>query len=139
MAPETPAGSFPPASAEPVFRARGLGKVYRMGDVQVTALRDVDLDIRRGEFVVARPAVLQVPASAVFPAPGAADETDGRMAVFVMADGRARLRRIAVADRNGEQAWIAEGLRAGERVILYPGDAVADGVRVRARTVATAR
>ncbi len=52
MAPETPAGSFPPASAEPVFRARGLGKVYRMGDVQVTALRDVDLDIRRGEFVV---------------------------------------------------------------------------------------
>ncbi len=52
MAPETPAGSLPPASAEPVFRARGLGKVYRMGDVQVTALRDVDLDIRRGEFVV---------------------------------------------------------------------------------------
>ena len=52
MASETPAGSLPPTSAEPVFRARGLGKVYRMGDVQVTALRDVDLDIRRGEFVV---------------------------------------------------------------------------------------
>ena len=48
MASETPAGSLPPTSAEPVFRARGLGKVYRMGDVQVTALRDVDLDIRRG-------------------------------------------------------------------------------------------
>ncbi len=52
MAPETPAGSLPPTGAEPVFHARGLGKVYRMGDVQVTALRDVDLDIRRGEFVV---------------------------------------------------------------------------------------
>lgn len=61
------------------------------------------------------------------------------MAVFVMADGRARLRRIALADRNGEQAWVADGLRAGEQVILYPGDAVSDGVRVRARPVPMAR
>ena len=36
----------------PIFVARGLAKVYRTGDVDVTALRDVDLDIRRGEFVV---------------------------------------------------------------------------------------
>ncbi|PZP93920.1 MAG: ABC transporter [Variovorax paradoxus] len=35
-----------------VFCARGLGKVYRAGDVEVVALRDVDLDIARGEFVV---------------------------------------------------------------------------------------
>ena len=37
---------------EPVFTARGLTKVYRMGDVQVHALRGVDLDIYAGEFVV---------------------------------------------------------------------------------------
>ena len=37
---------------EPVFTARGLTKVYRMGDVQVHALRGVDLDIYTGEFVV---------------------------------------------------------------------------------------
>ena len=35
-----------------VFRARGLCKTYRTGEVEVRALRDVDLDIRRGEFVV---------------------------------------------------------------------------------------
>jgi len=40
--------------AEPkaVFTARGLGKIYRAGDVEVTALRDVDLEIAEGEFVV---------------------------------------------------------------------------------------
>ncbi|MCC7347310.1 MAG: ATP-binding cassette domain-containing protein, partial [Variibacter sp.] len=35
-----------------VFRARGLCKVYSLGEVQVHALRDVDLDIYQGEFVV---------------------------------------------------------------------------------------
>ena len=36
----------------PVFRARGLAKTYRTGEVEVHALRDVDLEIARGEFVV---------------------------------------------------------------------------------------
>lgn len=80
-----------------------------------------------------------MPVSAVFPAPGAAGDGGGQMAVFVVEGGRARLRRTTVADRNGEEAWITAGLRAGERVIQYPGDAVSDGIRVRARTVPTAR
>jgi putative ABC transport system ATP-binding protein len=36
----------------PVFRARGLEKAYRTGDVEVRALRGVDLDLYEGEFVV---------------------------------------------------------------------------------------
>jgi len=37
---------------EPVFRARGLTKIYRMGEVDVHALRGIDLDLFPGEFVV---------------------------------------------------------------------------------------
>jgi putative ABC transport system ATP-binding protein len=40
------------AAAPPVFVARGLTKTYGSGDAQVRALVDVDLEIRRGEFVV---------------------------------------------------------------------------------------
>ncbi|HHL39687.1 MAG TPA: ABC transporter ATP-binding protein [Deltaproteobacteria bacterium] len=35
-----------------VFEARGLTKVYRMGEVEVHALRGVDLDLYAGELVV---------------------------------------------------------------------------------------
>jgi len=41
-----------PTDPTPVFRARGLTKVYRMGEVAVHALRGIDLDLYAGEFVV---------------------------------------------------------------------------------------
>src|SRR5262245_61319037 len=40
------------APAGPVFQARGITKVYRMGEVEVHALRGVDLDLFDGELVV---------------------------------------------------------------------------------------
>ncbi len=47
-----PEATAPPRSDVPVFSARGLNKVYGSDETQVHALRDVDLDIWRGEFVV---------------------------------------------------------------------------------------
>jgi putative ABC transport system ATP-binding protein len=42
----------PPCNTVPVFTARGLTKVYAMGEVTVHALRGVDFDLFAGEFVV---------------------------------------------------------------------------------------
>lgn len=65
-----------------------------------------------------------VPTSALF--------RDGSgWAVFVDADGVARKRSVHVSLRGTEQAAIGLGVKPGERVILFPGDAITDGTRVR--------
>jgi putative ABC transport system ATP-binding protein len=43
--PQTPARDI-------VFNARGITKIYQMGEVQVHALRGIDLELYEGEFVV---------------------------------------------------------------------------------------
>jgi len=45
----------PPEAAgrpESVFHLEGISKRYRMGETEIHALRDVDLDLQPGEFVV---------------------------------------------------------------------------------------
>ncbi len=43
---------MPADASQPVFVARGLTKVYQMGEVAVHALRGIDLTLYRGEMVV---------------------------------------------------------------------------------------
>lgn len=78
---------------------------------------------------------LIVPTSAVFPLPGD-DKVEGAetaTGVFVVQDGRARLREIDVQARNSQDAWVRRGLQAGETVIVYPSPEVRDGARVARR------
>ncbi len=67
--------------------------------------------------------VLQVPASAIF-------RTGQAWGVFVVEDGLARRRPVALGQRGGEAAEIREGLDEGDTVILHPSDLLRDGARV---------
>jgi HlyD family secretion protein len=51
--------------------------------------------------------------------------------VFVVEGGRAQARSVTLKDRNADQAWIEDGLKAGESVVLYPGGMVGDGQAVK--------
>ena len=45
-------GNGAPAASESVFHVHGLTKVYHMGEIEVHALRGVDLDLYAGELMV---------------------------------------------------------------------------------------
>ena len=65
---------------------------------------------------------------------GALFARDGARRVFVVgADGRASERTVSVAAQGLTQAVIAEGLAAGDRVVLHPSDRIQPGVRVAPR------
>lgn len=98
--------------SSPPGQWRALGDGFRVG-VRIVTQRVED--------------ALRVPVSAVFPRP------EGGHAVFVIDAGRARVRPVQTGARNGQHAWVQQGLAPGDKVIVYPPAAVAEGVRVRIR------
>lgn len=52
-------------------------------------------------------------------------------ATFRVVDGRARLTAVRIGQRGEELATVLGGVDAGAVVVVYPSDAVQDGVRVR--------
>ncbi len=53
--------------------------------------------------------------------------------VYQVLDGRAELRKVDVMRRSGRLAAIRSGLKAGDKVIVYPSDRISNGVRVKPR------
>jgi HlyD family secretion protein len=95
--------------ASPADAWRRLGDGYRVEAV----------------FIVwEREDALTVPASALF-------RRDEGWSVFAVEGGRARQREVTVGPGSGLLTEIVAGLEEGDTVIVHPGDAVADGVRVR--------
>jgi HlyD family secretion protein len=79
-----------------------------------------------GIVVAALQGATLVPAGALF--------RDGEgWALFALVEGRAEKRRVTLAGRGETEAAVTEGVAPGDTVIVFPGDAVAEGVRVRPR------
>ena len=72
------------------------------------------------------PSVMLVPSSALV-------RRGAGWGLFEIAGGRARFRPVEVGARAAASAELRRGPPSGTRVIVYPSDAVTDGVRVRAR------
>jgi HlyD family secretion protein len=56
-------------------------------------------------------------------------------AVFKVRNGRAQLTKIELGRNNGVEVEIIEGLRDGDTIVLYPGNRIFDGARVKRRSV----
>ncbi|NNJ66262.1 MAG: efflux RND transporter periplasmic adaptor subunit [Xanthomonadales bacterium] len=79
------------------------------------------------EPVAERPSGLMVPA-------GAVRSVDGRDFVFVVSDGHAERRAIAIGGQNGDSLLIQSGLTAGESVVVNAPPELADGAAVREKS-----
>jgi HlyD family secretion protein len=97
---------------DPVDAWEKLGDGYRV---------EVRIVIWEGQNVV------KVPTSSLF------RKGDG-WAVFAHDSGRARLLPIELGRRNGLEAQVLSGLRAGQEVVVHPADTLADGSRVVPRS-----
>ncbi|MBB3142888.1 efflux RND transporter periplasmic adaptor subunit [Halomonas organivorans] len=89
---------------DPASRWRRLGHDYRV-NVGIVLFQDD---------------VLQVPLGTLF-----RDGDD--WAVFVVDGGRARRRTVTIGARSDLAVEIRDGIKAGQRVIRYPGERVSDG------------
>lgn len=88
---------------------RGVGDGYRV---------DAHIVVHREE------GALRVPVAALF-------RSDTGWAVFVVEDRIARLRSVNVARRGATLALVDKGVAEGEPVVVYPGETLRDGVRVK--------
>jgi HlyD family secretion protein len=95
----------------PAAGREGLGHGYR-GSVRIVTWSSPD--------------ALRFPASALF---RAGDD----WAVFVVDGNRARLVRVRIGAANPDVVQLLDPLAPGTKVILHPGDRVADGVRIKPR------
>jgi HlyD family secretion protein len=96
---------------DPASAARKLGDGYRV-EVRVVVWRE--------------DAVLKVPTGTLF-------RRGEDWAVFVIEEGRARLRMVKLGQRNQTEGQITSGLSERQTVVLHPPDTLTDGMRVVVR------
>ena len=96
---------------EPYEAWKSIGDGYRV-ELRIVTLHKED--------------VIKVPTSSLF-------RHESKWAVYKVDSNRAVRQLVEVGARNGLEAEIISGLQPGERIVVYPSEAMADGVKVRAR------
>jgi len=97
--------------AEPLDRIQTIGDGFRV-EAAIVTHRVAD--------------AVKVPVGALF--------RDGEgWAVFAVEGGRAVKRAVKATQRNSAEAMVEDGPRPGDRVVVYPSDALRDGSRIEAR------
>lgn len=89
----------------------GIGDAYRL-DARIVVAEKAD--------------ALRVPVGALF-------RRNGKWTVFVIDGGRLAAREVELGLRGARDAEVVAGLSQGETVVLYPGNDLAEGARVRPR------
>jgi len=98
--------------AEPLDKVQTIGDGFRV-DAHIVVYREEN--------------ALKVPVGALF-------REGAGWAAFVVDGERAQRRAVKVARRNNLEAMVEDGLKPGERVVVYPSDALKDGSRVEIRS-----
>jgi HlyD family secretion protein len=94
--------------AEPLDKVQTVGDGFRV-EAHIVVFSEKD--------------VLKVPVGALF-------REGAGWALFALEGERARKRAVKLARRNNAEAMVEDGLAPGERVVVYPSDALKDGSRV---------
>ena len=92
-------------------QAHQLGDGYRV-EVRVVVWQEAD--------------VVKVPVGSLF-------RSGDEWSAFVIDEGRTRLQRVQLGQRNDTEGQIVDGLQPGQTVVLHPPDTLTDGTRVTVR------
>lgn len=117
----------------------GFAKISALGVEEQRVWIVIDLKSPRSEWAtlgagyrVGVKIVLQeIEAATIIPT-GALFRAGDAWSVFVIERGKAALRKVTLLRRNGRQAAIEQGLKPGERVVVYPPTTLKAGASVRA-------
>jgi HlyD family secretion protein len=100
--------------------------------IDLTSPRETWATLGDGYRVDVRIVVEEIPNATLVPA-SALFRRGGGWATFVVDEGVVRERQVSLAHRSGQVAAISDGVRPGDRVVLYPPSTVSDGAAVRER------
>ena len=76
-------------------------------------------------FLISRESqVLTLPLGALF-------KNGDNWAIYLIENDQAHFREIKISKKNDREALVTEGLREGDQVILFPGDQIHEGTKVK--------